>query len=112
MHDHYAGKWYRTMTFVQKTTAYDSTGQATVTTWYESLSLPGTIRIDMGSAADGNGVLASRDSTFVFQKGALTGRRAGGNISACSRLRRLSRTGQSNRRDGHKLRIRSGQGAP
>jgi hypothetical protein len=80
MHALYAGKWYRTMTFVQKTTAWDSAGHATVTTWYESLTLPGTIRIDFGSPADGNGVLATHDSTFVMQKGVLTGKRAGGNI--------------------------------
>jgi outer membrane lipoprotein-sorting protein len=80
MHDHYAGKWYRTMTFVQKTTVYDSTGKQTVSTWYESITLPGTIRIDFGSPADGNGVLATRDSTFIVQKGAVTARRPGGNI--------------------------------
>jgi len=80
MHDRYAAKWYHTMTFVQKTTAWDSAGQQTVTTWYESLSLPGTIRIDFGSLADGNGALAMRDSTFIVQHGALTGKRPGGNI--------------------------------
>jgi hypothetical protein len=80
MHDRYAGKWYRTMTFVQKTTAYDSTGKQTVSTWYESITLPGTIRIDFGSPSDGNGVLATRDSTFIVQKGAVTGRHPGGNI--------------------------------
>jgi hypothetical protein len=80
MHDRYAGKWYHTMTFVQKTTAWDSTGQQTVTTWYESLNLPGTIRIDFGAPSEGNGALATHDSTFIFKNGALSGKRAGGNI--------------------------------
>jgi len=80
MHDRYAAKWYKNMTFVQKTTVWDSTGKTTVSTWYESLALPGTIRIDFGSPADGNGVLATRDSTFVVKNGAVTSRHAGGNI--------------------------------
>jgi hypothetical protein len=80
MRSRYAGKWYHNMTFVQKTTAWDSTGKTTITTWYESLTLPGTIRIDFGNPADGNGVLATRDSTFVVQHGTLSGKRAGGNV--------------------------------
>jgi hypothetical protein len=80
MHDRYAGKWYRTMTFVQKTTAFDSAGVPTVTTWYESITLPGTIRIDFGAPSEGNGVLATRDSTFIVQHGAVSARHPGGNI--------------------------------
>jgi hypothetical protein len=80
MHDRYAATWYHTMTFVQKTTAWDSTGQQTVTTWYESLKMPGMIRIDFGAPSEGNGVLAARDSTFIVQHGALTGKHVGGNI--------------------------------
>ena len=62
MHDKYAGKWYHNMTFVQTTTAWDSTGHKTVATWYESLQVPGTIRIDFAPRSDGNGVLATHDA--------------------------------------------------
>jgi hypothetical protein len=80
MHDRYAGKWYHNMTFVQTTTAWDSTGNKSVATWYESLQVPGTIRIDFAPRSDGNGVLATHDSTYIVQHGAVTTARAGGNI--------------------------------
>lgn len=80
MHDRYAGKWYHNMTFQQTTTAWDSAGNKTVATWYESLQVPGTIRIDFAPRSDGNGVLATHDSTYVVQHGAVTAARAGGNI--------------------------------
>jgi hypothetical protein len=80
MHDRYAGKWYHNMTFQQTTTAWDSAGNKTVATWYETLQMPGTIRIDFAPRSGGNGVLATHDSTFVIQHGAVTTVRAGGNI--------------------------------
>jgi hypothetical protein len=80
MHDRYANKWYHTMTFVQTTSAWDSAGTKTVATWYESITLPGTIRIDFAPRADGNGVMATHDSTFIVQHGAVSAVRPGGNI--------------------------------
>jgi hypothetical protein len=80
MHDRYAGKWYHNMTFQQTTTAWDSAGNKTVATWYETLQMPGTIRIDFAPRSGGNGVLATHDSTFVIQHGTVTTVRAGGNI--------------------------------
>jgi hypothetical protein len=80
MHDMYAGKWYRTLTFVQTTTRRLKDGRDSVMTWYESASLPGTLRIDIGSPKDGNGVLYTADSTFRFKNGALVSSAAGGNV--------------------------------
>jgi len=51
MHDAYAGKWYRTLTFVQKTTQRRRDGTDSVSTWYESLrQVDGLtqLRIDFG----------------------------------------------------------------
>ena len=52
MHDAYAGKWYRTLTFVQKTTRYRPDGTSNVSTWFESLEHAGPgatrLRIDIG----------------------------------------------------------------
>src|SRR5471032_1217859 len=66
MRDAYAGKWYRTLTFTQKTTARAADGTETVTTWYESVRQSTTsrsqLRIDIGDPALGNGVLYSADS--------------------------------------------------
>jgi hypothetical protein len=62
MHDRYAGKWFKTLTFVQQTSRKTKAGKDTVETWYESASLPGRLRIDRGSPSAGNGVLYTRDS--------------------------------------------------
>lgn len=79
MHDMYAGKWFKTLTFVQTTTRRDSTGKDKVTTWYESASLPGHLRIDFGKPSLGNGALYTHDSTYRIDKGAVKDASAGGN---------------------------------
>ncbi len=69
MHDRYAGKWYKTLTFVQKTSQVkpDTT---LVNTWYESFTFPGTMRIDMDSMG-GSGMMLAADSLYVFRDGKL-----------------------------------------
>jgi hypothetical protein len=54
MHDRYP-TWYRTITFTQKSTTYKPDGTSTAETWYEASSIPGKLRIDIGSASAGNG---------------------------------------------------------
>ena len=82
MHDAYAGKWYRTLTFVQTTTAYRN-GAPSVSTWYESLrytdSLGTQLRIDIGDPAAGNGVLYTADSSWSVRGGQLARASARGN---------------------------------
>ena len=79
MHDKYAGKWFKTLTFVQKTTRQTPDGKDTVQTWYESASLPGRLRIDVGNPSEGNGVLYTHDSTYQMAAGSLKKSVAGGN---------------------------------
>ena len=83
MRDGYGGRWYRTLTFVQKTTKRLPDGRDTVSTWYESVrwtDAKGTeLRIDIGPPALGNGVLYTADSVWIFRGGALSAHRAGGN---------------------------------
>ena len=79
MRARYSGKWYKTLTFVQKTTAYDAQGVPTVSTWYETSADPGLLRIDQGNPADGNGVLYTADSLFRMRAGKMVGASAGGN---------------------------------
>jgi hypothetical protein len=77
----YAGKWYHTLTFVQKTTVTRD-GAKTVSTWYESLrhtSAGVQLRIDRGDPAEGNGVLYTPDSSWRFRDGKLTTATADGN---------------------------------
>ena len=79
----YGGRWYTTLTFVQRTTRKDAQGKDTVETWFESLRHTATrgteLRIDRGAPADGNGVLYTARRTRVFRAGALSADRAGGN---------------------------------
>ena len=79
MHDKYAGKWFKTLTFVQQTTRQTKDGKDTVETWYEAASLPGRLRIDVGKPSEGNGVLYRHDSTNQMTSGSLDKAAAGGN---------------------------------
>jgi len=79
MHDRYDGRWYRTLSFTQKTT-FSPPGQAQrVEMWKEYAMLPGRLRIERGAAADGRGVIYSGDSTFVIQGGRVVRRDASRN---------------------------------
>jgi hypothetical protein len=69
MRDKYAGKWYRTLTFVQKTTLPDGK----IETWYEALDLPGKLRIDIAPLDSGKTILFRNDSLYRFQGGQLKG---------------------------------------
>jgi hypothetical protein len=68
MHDKYAGKWYRTLTFTQKTTTTLASGGELVQTWYEAAQFPGKLRIDTDLKSKG-GTLYARDSVFTFNAG-------------------------------------------
>lgn len=64
MHDRYVGKWYRTLTFTQKTTHPDGK----VETWYEALSLPGLLRIDIAPLESGRAIIFRDDSLFLMNQ--------------------------------------------
>ncbi len=69
MQKKYAKSWYRTATFVQKTTDYDKDGNKKVSTWYEAFSVPGSLRIDFTPIKDGNGILFTDRKIFSFKDG-------------------------------------------
>lgn len=69
MYKKYVGKWYRTMTFVQKTITHKPDGSSDVATWYEALSLPGKLRIDIAPAGNGNGMLFTDGKIYTFRDG-------------------------------------------
>jgi hypothetical protein len=62
----YDGKWYKTLTFTQETIQYRS-GVADTSIWYEALSLPGKLRIDIAPTESGNGLLFKSDKRYVFR---------------------------------------------
>jgi ketosteroid isomerase-like protein len=79
MRSAYAGKWFSTLTFVQRTTVKrDSTTR--VSTWYESLLSPDRLRIDIENPREGNGILYTADSLYVVRGGAVTRMAANGNV--------------------------------
>ena len=66
MHDRYQSTWYRTLTFVQKSTTYKDDGTSSAETWYEALMMPGKLRIDVGEPEKNNGyVLVDGNVTIV-----------------------------------------------
>lgn len=69
MRNRYYGKWYRTLTFTQKTTL----PEGKVETWYEALELPGKLRIDIAPLDSMNAILFRNDSVYQFGQGQLKG---------------------------------------
>jgi hypothetical protein len=67
MREQYLGKWYRTLTFVQKTTLADGK----VETWYEAAELPGKLRIDIAPLDAKNTLLFRNDTLYEFKAGKL-----------------------------------------
>lgn len=75
MHKKYAGKWYKTLTFVQKTTNYKPDGTSESSTWYEAMSVPGKLRIDITPLEKGNGIIFADNKVYSFRDGKLAGSR-------------------------------------
>jgi hypothetical protein len=69
MQRQYGGSWYKTATFVQKTTTVAPDGTSKVATWYEALAVPGSLRIDFTPVSDGNGALFTDGKMFSFKDG-------------------------------------------
>lgn len=69
MHDRYAGKWYATLTFVQKTTNVEPDGSEKVETWYEAMTCPGKLRIDVAPTSEGKGILFADDTIYRIEGG-------------------------------------------
>ncbi len=71
MRARYDGRWYRTATFVQRTVLVDPRdGTERRQTWYEAMTLPGRLRIDLDSTFR-TGRLFANDSQYVVINGAL-----------------------------------------
>src|SRR5438477_11218822 len=66
MQKKYAKSWYKTATFVQKTTNIDKGGNKKVEIWYEALSVLGSLRIDFTPTKDVNGILFTSSQICVF----------------------------------------------
>ena len=76
MHARYAGKWYKTITFVQTTAHPDRPTE----TWYEAGTIPGKLRIDVAPTDSMKAIMFVGDSTVVFHGGKRAGARQGRNL--------------------------------
>lgn len=75
----YEGKWYNTLTFVQRTIVSRAGNVPDTTIWYESVSGPARLRIDIGHPSAGNGALFTADTTWNVRNGALARTSPSGN---------------------------------
>ena len=71
----YDGKWYKTLTFEQKTTNYKPDGTSEAHTWYEALTVPGKLRIDFAPSEKGDGIIFADGKIHQFRDGKLMGSR-------------------------------------
>lgn len=71
MHDRYPG-WYHTVTFTQKSTTYKPDGTSSAETWYEALAVPGKLRIDIGPASDGKGLVLVDGAMSIVRESKVT----------------------------------------
>jgi len=69
MYKKYAGKWYKTLTFVQKTITHKPDGTSTSETWYEAMTVPGKLRIDFADSKTGDGILFADGKIYSFRDG-------------------------------------------
>lgn len=80
MRARYDGKWYRTLTFVQRTEQVaPGGGTPRRSTWYEAVSAPGKLRIDVDSTLR-TGQLFANDSQYVVINGQVRRAVAGHNV--------------------------------
>src|SRR3954468_46926 len=66
MQKKYAKTWYRTLTFVQKSTTFKPDGTSESVIWYEALNAPGKLRIDIDPITGGNGFMYADGKQYVF----------------------------------------------
>lgn len=76
MHAAHAGTWYRTLTFVQRTTFPGRPAE----TWYEAAALPGKLRIDIAPLDSMRATMYVGDSAFAFRGGVRTNARKDRNL--------------------------------
>ncbi len=75
MHARYAQSWYRTVTFQEDAITRNDDGTVKKEIWYESLLLPGKLRINRGSPNSGNGAIFRNNTLTSFVNGKTVGTR-------------------------------------
>ena len=76
MHKKYSTKWYKTLTFVQKTITHKEDGTTSSEIWYEALNAPGKLRIDIEPLDKHNGILFADGKLNIFRDGKVANSRS------------------------------------
>lgn len=71
MQKKHAQTWYRTLTFTQKSTTFKPDGTSESEIWYEALSAPGRLRVEIGEGKGGNGFMFADGKQYAFKEGKL-----------------------------------------
>ncbi|HVS92571.1 MAG TPA: hypothetical protein VHE59_11090 [Mucilaginibacter sp.] len=79
MYDRYAGKWYHNLAFDQKTEVYRNDSLIRDQKWYEVMSFPDKLRIDIMPLGNHNTYIFRSDSTYVIKAGAVKFKSSDGN---------------------------------
>ncbi len=69
MYKKYAGKWYKNLTFVQKTITHKADGTSTSEMWTEAMTVPGRLRIDFMESKTGDGILFADGMIYSWREG-------------------------------------------
>ncbi|MGC2285667.1 MAG: hypothetical protein WA542_10480 [Candidatus Acidiferrum sp.] len=69
MHARYENSWYSNVTFTERATTLNPDGASKNEIWYEALELPGKLRINIGPASEGNGMLFLDNTLTRFKQG-------------------------------------------
>jgi hypothetical protein len=69
MHDRYAGKYLKTISFLQNNTRYTTSGQEQKSQWYEHIEIPGKLRIAFLPATQRSGLVQVDDRVASFDNG-------------------------------------------
>ena len=69
MHKKYSNKWYKTLAFVQKSTQFKPDGTSEVSIWYEAMSVPGKLRVDITPLENGAGFMFLDNIQYSFKDG-------------------------------------------
>ncbi len=69
MRRRYAGRWYRSATFIQTTSETQPNGTVKEETWLEAMTFPGKLRIDFSQPGGEKGAIFARDSQFMIESG-------------------------------------------
>ena len=75
MHERYKDAWYASVVFKENAITLNDDGTSKTEVWDEALEVPGKLRINRGTASEGNGIIIADGALTRFEKGKATGTR-------------------------------------